>query len=148
MTPDDTPDWRATASPQPSADSTLPWWAEPGVTMCGLPARYRINDGEIDGAGNCAAMLLKPAGSAEMRVGQSLDIHMLGDSAAPIYPLPQSPDDYVLRLVSQSDNGATGRYEAVGPGTVVLMSNGFCLDSKSHVETNGPCPVLRLTVTP
>lgn len=116
--------------------------------MCGIPVKYRIDSGEIVNLGNCAAMLLKPAGSATMRVGQFLDMHMLGDTAAPMYPLPQSPDGQILQLVSETDNGATGRYQAVGPGTVVLISNGLCLDVNSDSQTDGACPVLKLTVTP
>ena len=85
-------------------------------------------------------MLLKPARAAQMHVGQVLEMHITTEAATgePIYPLPQSPDDKILRLVTQTDNGATGRYEAVGPGTIVLNSNGFCLNTNSDVETDGP----------
>lgn len=94
-------------------------------------------------------MLLKPAPLAQMHVGQVLEMHITTEAATgePIYPLPQSPDDQILRFMAQADNGATGRYEAVGPGTIALKSNGLCLDSVSDVQTNGPCPVLTLTVT-
>jgi len=133
-----TPDWQdSTPLPPPSQ-----WWSRPGVYSCALPVDYRIDDGPVAGLGSCAAFLLNPPGTATLRVGQTLDLH-----ASLGYPLPQSPDVHVLELVGTTDNGSSGSYEAVGPGTVVLMSKGLCLDTTSGKQTNGPCPVLKVTVT-
>ena len=147
LTPDDTPDWRASA-PSPTTEVAAAWWYETGVSASGIPVRYRIDGGQITDLGSCAADLGKPAASVEMRVAQVLDMHITTDTTGPIYPLPQSTDDSILRLVSQADNGATGSYQAVGSGTVVLMTNGLCMDTRDGVQTDGPCPVLTVTVTP
>jgi hypothetical protein len=66
----------------------------------------------------------------------------------PIYPLPPSPDDAVVWLIPQDDNGATGRYVAVAPGELVLVTTGSCLDTQSDQESNGAGPVIRVTITP
>ena len=143
-----TPEPATPAAPLPTTEGAAAWWYEAGVSACGIPVRYRIDGGQIVDLGSCAAFLGEPAASAEMRVGQDLDMHITTDTTGPIYPLPQSTDDSILRLVSQADNGATGSYQAVGSGTVVLMTNGLCMDTRDGVQTDGPCPVLTVTVTP
>jgi hypothetical protein len=132
----------AATGPAPSGS----WWAQPPITTCGLPAKYRIDGGKVVGIGSCAANLLKPAGSASLHVGDVLQVHMLTGGGQPLFPLPKSPDRHVLRLVTKTDGGATGAYRAVGPGTVVLMSSGPCLHLRTGRQTDGPCPVLKVTV--
>ena len=98
-------------------------------------------------------LFVKPA-SVEVRVGQEIDLHMITNAPAgasppvPVFPLPSSPDDSVLRLVSRDDNGATGRFLAIAAGDVTLLTNGFCLDIQSDQQSRGACPVLRVRITP
>ena len=104
--------------------------------------------------GNCAAMLLMTPARVEVRVGQGIDLHMTTGTpgatglAAPLYPLPASPNDAILHAVAQADDGATGRFMAVAPGDVVLATTGLCTDPESGRQTKGACPVLAVTVTP
>lgn len=125
-----------------------PWWVT-GVSACGSPAVYRVGHGQPLRLGDCAALLLTPPADVRVAAGAEVDLHVTTDATSrPIYPLPGSPDASVLRLVERGDNGATGRYLAVGDGEVVLMTSGLCLDTASGQESTGPCPVLRIAVGP
>jgi hypothetical protein len=131
------------------------WRAWPtGVTRCGTPALYRIDDGQPQRLGDCADLLLTPPASVVVHVGQEIDLHMTSDApegpspAVPLYPLPLSPDDALLRLVARDDSGATGRYLAIATGDLVLFTTGLCLDTGSDHQSNGACPVLRVRITP
>jgi Domain of unknown function (DUF4232) len=136
---------------------TAPWWVWPpggGVTSCGVVALYRIDDGQPVALGNCAGMLLTTPTRVTIHVGQVVDLHMttelpVGASPpVPRYPLPPSPDDAVLQRFAVEDAGATGSYQAVAPGEVVLTTSGLCTDLKASRQTYGACPVLDVTVTP
>lgn len=89
-----------------------------------------------------------------VRVGQEIDLHITTDAPTgaspgpPIYRLPGSPDDTVLRLIAQEDDGATGLYRAVASGDVVLTTAGYCLDNRTDEQSYGACPLLHVTVTP
>jgi hypothetical protein len=148
-------DSRLVTTPSEVPSNAHSWWAWPAdVTMCGTPALYRIGDGPRERLGNCAGMLFVTPASVEVRVGQEIDLHMITNAPAgasppvPVFPLPSSPDDSVLRLISRDDNGATGRFLAIAAGDVTLLTNGFCLDIQSEQQSRGACPVLRVRVTP
>ena len=71
-----------------------------------------------------------------------------GPSATSGYPLPTNPSGGVVRAGSSSDNGTTGTFVATRQGTTDLMTEGACDDTAANVETDGPCPVIRIRVTP
>lgn len=134
--------------------ATSPWWAGlSGIppTTCAWPAVYRTASVTHAGLGACDGILLDPPAEVRLHVGEELDLHMPGTTAGstsmgPPYPLPASPDARVLRLVSVSDAGATGAYRAIAPGVVTLSTNGWCWHSATDSETDGTCPVVRVTV--
>ena len=133
------------------------WWVWApggGKTACGVAALYRIDDGQPVLIGNCAAMLFTSPTDVRVHVGQEIDLHMTTEMPVgasppvPVYPLPASPDDAVLRLIAQEDGVSTGRSPAVAPGDVVLTTSGLCTDDRTMQQTSGACPVLHVTVTP
>jgi hypothetical protein len=143
----------AIAAARSASPTTSPWWAS-GIppTTCAWPAVYRTASVTREGLGGCAGILLDPPAEVRLHVGEELDLHMTTGAPqgslppASEYPLPTSPDAAVLRLVAVADGGATGVYRAVGPGTVVLTSSGFCIH-ESGQETEGRCPLLAVAVT-
>ena len=100
-----------------ASPTTSPWWAS-GIppTTCAWPAVYRTAAVTREGLGGCAGVLLDPPAEVRLHVGEELDLHMTTGAPqgslppAPEYPLPTSPDAAVLRLVSVTDDGATGVY--------------------------------------
>jgi len=141
--------------------SSAPWWLLPPVytpgqpsPACGLAAVYRVDGGAPSGVGYCAGLLVTPPVEVALRVGQVLDLHMTsspvegGSSATSGYPLPTNPAGGVLRAGPASDNGTTGTFVATRQGTTDLMTEGACDDTAANVETDGPCPVIRIRVTP
>lgn len=98
-------------------------------------------------------MLLTEPTHIEIRVGDEIDIHMMTETpnssgvAAPLYPLPSSSDDAVLRTIARTDNGATGSYFAAAIGDVILATRGLCTDPMAGRQTTGPCPVLDVAIT-
>lgn len=148
-------DPHAGAATSGAPGQTGTWWAwPPGVTTCGTPALYRIDGGQPVRTGDCAGMLFATPARVEVRVGQEIDLHTTTDTpdgtgvATPFYSLPSSPNDAILRAVARNDNGATVRFMAVAPGDVVLVTTGLCFDPASGRQTQGPCPVVDVTVTP
>ncbi len=138
-----------------AAPATSPWWAgPPGIppSACAWPAVYRTAAQAHEGLGACDGIFVDPPPEVRLHVGEELDLHMTtgappGSAAPPsLYPLPASPDVRVLRLVSVSDAGATGAYRAIAPGVVTLSTNGWCWHSATDSETDGTCPVVRVTV--
>jgi len=141
--------------------SPAPWWLLPPVytpgqpsPACALAAVYRVDGGAPSGLGYCAGLLVTPPVEVTLRVGQVLDLHMTsspvegGPSATSGYPLPSNPAGGVLRAGPSSDNGTTGTFVATRQGTTDLMTQGVCDDTAANVETDGPCPVIRIRVTP
>lgn len=126
--------------------------ARPPPSACGWPALYRTASATDAGLGDCAALFFDPPDEVRLHVGEELDLHMTTETLAgstapvPLYPLPASPDDRVLRLVSVSDAGATGAYRAIAPGVVTLSTNGWCFHLATNTEVTGTCPVVRVTV--
>lgn len=142
----------AVAASHSAPGTTSPWWASgTPPTTCAWPAVYRTATVTRGGLGGCAGVLLDPPAQVRLRAGEELDLHMTTGASqgslppAPEYPLPSSPDAAVLWLVSVTDEGATGVYRAVAPGTAVLTSSGFCIHSSGQ-ETEGECPLLAVTV--
>jgi len=138
------------AIPVPSAiASGQSWWAWPGLSACGLAAEIRY-DGRVFGLGDCAGVLLDPATTVRLHVGETLDLHTTTNApvgTAPpelIIPLPSLATSDVLKVIAVADGGASASYLAVAPGTVTLVTRGFCL--KGGDETNGPCPLLTVVV--
>ncbi|MGD0862845.1 MAG: hypothetical protein ABSA21_08785 [Candidatus Limnocylindrales bacterium] len=87
-----------------------------------------------------------------MQVGQTIDVHMTEEMGAsgslvPVYPLPSSSNDSVLRRVAVADGGSSATFRAEAPGAAVLMTSGYCMNLKTLEQTFGPCPVLAVTVT-
>lgn len=135
----------ASASPgsSPSTASSDRWWVWPtGETTCAFPAVFRVDQGHPVSLGNCTGTLLTPAQLMTVPVGAEIDLHMSASS----YQLPTSPNNGVLRLSRTADDGATGQYLAVAPGEVTLSTSGSCTDSVSGDQSQGPCPVLEITV--
>lgn len=133
-------------TPQPS-----PWWSRSGVSSCGWPAMYLAN-GTVGWAGDCAANLGSLPNSVKVKVGDTVEVHMLAEvgptgGIVPIYPTPTSDDAGVLARVSVSDSGTTAGFRAVAPGTARIMTTGECTDSQTLQQTFGACPVLEVTVT-
>jgi hypothetical protein len=81
------------------------------------------------------------------RVVMTTDMPVGASSARPIYPLPTSLNDAVLRRLA-ADDGATGRFVASGAGEAVLSAFGPCLDFRSGEPVAGACPLLRVVVGP
>ena len=138
-------------APEGSSESSS-WWSS-GVTFCGVPAKYRVDSGPAIAIGDCAELLLDPASTVTVHVGDELDLHVTtsaseaSPSQEPIYPTPTTAASTVLRLMAVTDAGATVTYRAIGPGTALLTTSGLCLHVADNQETKGSCPVLLVTVS-
>src|ERR1700690_4455092 len=84
----------ATATTAPESPSELsPWWSS-GLTFCGVPAKYRVNSGPPMAIGDCADLMLDPAATLTVHVGDELDLHVTTSESdgssdqEPIYPTP------------------------------------------------------------
>jgi hypothetical protein len=147
-----TPNVTNAITPIPNVQPTLAavaWWQTSGVSACGIPIVYRLDEGPRTDVGNCAAVLLKPAPEVTMRVGQEVDLHITTETSSgqPIYQPPRSSDSGVLAMIDSADKGATAEYRAIGTGTATLTTTGLCLDSRTLKESDGSCPVISVTVT-
>jgi hypothetical protein len=112
-----------------------------------------VNNGLPIAIGDCAALMLDPPSTLTVRVGDELDLHVTtsetdrSPSVEPIYPTPTTAANSVLRLLAVTDAGATAAYRAIAAGTALLTTTGLCLHVTDDQETNGPCPVLLVTVS-
>jgi hypothetical protein len=137
----------------PSDHGIIPvgvWWRSrnPGSSSCGIAAELRAHD-RVLSLGDCAALLTLPAPLIRLRVGATVDVHILQEQSehgdVPIFSLPQ-PSDHVLKMVGRSKDGATGEYRAVAAGLGRLISpNAECLATTAK-EIKG-CALVRIQVT-
>jgi hypothetical protein len=144
-----------TFDPRPLPTTTpVGWWgSDADAGYCGLlPARYRIEEGEVDALGACVGWFSDPPDTTiELAVGEDLDLHMAVREAGspPIYPLPDSTDPIVVRGWLIADR-ATMTYRALAPGTARLVTTGFCFVKDGSLagghQFNGACPVLTIHV--
>jgi hypothetical protein len=133
---------RPAASPAIAVVTTSPWWRPYPVPNCGSPALARVS-GRIELVGDCAGLLIIPAGAMTLRVGQRIDVHVLDVS------LPHSSDRAVLTQITVSPNGTTGTYQALRPGHATLISAaGWCVGLTVKGDIKGSCPFLDVTVLP
>ena len=131
---------RPAASPAIAVVTTSAWWKPYPAPNCGSPALARVS-GRVELAGDCAGLLVIPAGAMTLRVGQRIDVHVLDVS------LPRSSDRAVLAQITISPDGATGTYQALRPGRATLISAaGWCVGLKVKGEIKGNCPVFDITV--
>ena len=150
--PHTTPAPVSSAGPPLGSSELSPWWAS-GLTFCGVPAKYRVNSGPPIAVGDCAELLLDPASTVTIRVGDELDLHVTSSASAaspsqePIYPTPATAATTVLGLMAVTDAGATVAYRAIAPGTALLTTSGLCLHVSDDQETKGSCPVLIVMVS-
>jgi hypothetical protein len=142
----------STIAPESSSPAEV-WWSSGGVSACGLPARYRVNSGPPMAIGDCADLMLDPASTLTLHVGDELDLHVTTSESdgssdqEPIYPTPTTAATTVLSLVAVTDAGATVTYRAIALGNALLTTSGLCLHVPNDQETNGSCPVLLVTVS-
>jgi hypothetical protein len=99
--------------------------------------------------GDCAALLTLPAPLVHLRVGETVDVHILQEGSdqgeIPIFTLPR-PSSPALTMVARSADGATGDYRAVHPGIADLISpNAECLATTTK-EIKG-CALVQVVVT-
>jgi hypothetical protein len=150
--PSITPTAVGSASAPEGSSKSSSWWSS-GLTFCGVPAKYRVNSGPPIAVGDCAELLLDPASTVTVHVGDELDLHVTtsaseaSPSQEPIYPTPTTAASTVLRLMAVTDGGATVTYRAIAPGTALLTTSGLCLHVANDRETKGSCPVLLVTVS-
>jgi hypothetical protein len=133
---------RPAASPAIAVVTTSAWWRPYPAPNCGSPAFARVS-GRVELVGDCAGLLVIPAGAMTLRAGQRIDVHVLDVS------LPRSSDRAVLTQITVSPDGATGTYQALRPGHATLISAaGWCAGLKVKGEIKGSCPFLDVTVLP
>jgi hypothetical protein len=138
----------------PASTGSTTWWHTTGTSACGSPAMYRVNDGSVSYAGDCAGNLLIPPPTAMLAVGGQIDVHMVeegsgptGTHLVPVWPIPSSSNQSILRVTSVTDGGSTETFLAVGGGTTDLVTKALCVDSPTSPSTNQPCPVLQVVVS-
>ena len=137
-----------------SAPLAIPSPASPGPSSTCINVGWYRTAAETRTFADCAGLLVDPPAKLTLHVGQAVEVHMTVEAPdashppVPIDPLPTSTDPSVLGLVSQSADASAGAYRAERAGAAVLVSSGYCLHLPSQQETQGPCPVLAVSVTP
>jgi hypothetical protein len=125
------------------------WWGHE-ASYCAVPVFYRMN-GKVVGLGSCMGTLVHPGAMIKVAVGQVLQLHVSVHGHFPYFPLPWSTAPGIVRLELTGD-AATATYRAVAPGRAVLETIEPC-PGRAETPTGigqvpGPCPVLRIRVTP
>jgi hypothetical protein len=110
---------------------TNPWWLGNEPTTCGFPAVYRIEaEPGIVGLGRCDSTFGSSPRSINLLAGARIDLHMRQQFLGPpVFPVPVTSDDSVVRLVTEGQTDAT--FEAIRPGTAELLTTGGCLSTKA-----------------
>ncbi len=124
--------------------ATIAWWPT-SVTWCSTPAWYRVHE-RVRSVGSCAGLLVDPAQSLRLKVGDEIDVHMATAAGQPLDPLPDSSKTSILVREPTAD-AATATYRAVAPGRATLVTaRAFCLHAGDR-QTVGPCPLLAVAVS-
>lgn len=130
-------------APEPSFPTPPPgrWWAVPGVTTCGPPAKIWAR-GAVVSLGSCSGQLSSSnATRIALAVGESIAVHFW-DTTAQFSP--PKPDRAVADLVGLTDDGTTAIYRGVAPGATLLSLTAFCNDADG--TDLRPCPLVELIV--
>lgn len=139
-------------SPYPSTRSA--WWSGREDSYCTSPAAYRLH-GTVTWMGPCMGVFFDQPTPITMAVGDRLDLHLFAQApdGTPIYSVPGTTDGAIIDIAATADP-ATVTYLAKAPGTATLITFGQCIDVDPSAptgiagETNGPCPILQVTVVP